>query len=67
MNCITNSTSIPFSTTNNVSISVNSSNFTSVLLTAACHDANPGAEINFTVSYLISFKHIFQKLFKNIS
>ena len=38
-----------FSTINNISMSVNSSNFTSVFFKAACH-ANPGAERNFAGS-----------------
>ena len=37
---------IPFSTINNISISVKRSNFTLVFFKAACH-ANPGAERKF--------------------
>ena len=40
---------IPFSTINSISISINNSDFTSVLFKAACH-ANPGAERNFVGS-----------------
>ena len=38
-----------FSTINIISVSVNSSNFTSVFLKAVCH-ANPGAQRNFSGS-----------------
>ena len=38
-----------FSTINSISMSVNSSNFTSVFFKAACH-AKPGAERNFAGS-----------------
>ena len=40
---------IQFSTINNISTSVNNSNFSSVFLKTACHD-NPGAERNFAGS-----------------
>ena len=40
---------MPFSTINNISISVKRSNFTLVFFKAACH-RNPGAERNFAVS-----------------
>ena len=41
---------MPFSVINNMSISVNKSNFASVFFKAACH-ANPGAEKIFAGSY----------------
>ena len=40
---------IPFSTINNISISVKRSNFTLVFFKAACH-ADPGTERNFAGS-----------------
>ena len=41
---------IPFSTINNISISVKRSNFTLVFFKADCH-ANPGAKRNFAETY----------------
>ena len=46
-------------------MSVNNSNFTSVLFKAACH-ANPGAERNFTGSSSYVLRDI-SKIFKYIS
>ena len=56
---------IPFSTINNISISVKRSNFTLVFFKAACH-AKPGAEKNFAglSSYILI--HILLK-FSNTS
>ena len=49
MNCVACSSSNVFATINNISTSVNNSNFTSVFFKAAYH-ANSGAERNFTGS-----------------
>ena len=51
INCITYPSSNSSKTINNVSISVNSSSFTSVFFKAACH-ANPAGERNFAGSIL---------------
>ena len=45
MYCMIYSTSNSFSIINSISLSVNNSNFTSVLFKQACH-ANPGADKN---------------------
>ena len=49
---------IPFSTINNISMSVKRSRFTLVFFKVACH-ANPGAERNFAGSSLYILIHIF--------
>ena len=54
---------MPFSTINSISISVNNSNFISVIFKAACH-AKPGAGRNFTASKLETSQHIFPKFSK---
>ena len=51
---------IPFSTINNMSISVKRSNFALVFFKAACH-ANPAAEGNFAGSSSYILIHIFLK------
>ena len=52
---------IPFSTINNISISVSRSNFTLVFFEATCH-VNPGAEKNLTGSSSYVLRHIFQNV-----
>ena len=52
---------LPFSTINNVSISVKRSNFTLVFFKAAFH-VNPGAERNFAGSSLYTLRQIFLKV-----
>ena len=49
---------MPFSTINNISISVKKSNFTLVFFKSACH-ANIGAERNFKGSSSYILIHIF--------
>ena len=51
---------IPFSTINNILISVNNFSFTSVILKQACH-ANPGADRRWTGSSLSISIHLFLK------
>ena len=57
---------IPFSIINNISISVNRSNFTLVFFKAACH-ANPQAKKNLAGSSPNILRQIFQKIVKYIS
>ena len=61
MNCMTYSSSNFFSAINSVSISVNNSNFTSVLFKAAWY-VNPRAERKSTGSNLKILKHIALKI-----
>ena len=62
---MTYSTSNSFSVSNNILISVNNSNFTSVFLKQACH-ANPGADKTAGSSFFY-FSVIISKIFKYIS
>ena len=57
---------IPFSIINDISITIKISNFTLDFFKAACHHANPGAEINFAGSSLYILTDIFLK-FSNTS
>ena len=57
---------MPFSTINNILISVKRSNFTLVSFEAACH-ANPGTEGNFAESSFYISRHIFRKFSNTLS
>ena len=60
INGVTYSSSYTFCSINNVSISVERSNFHLVFFEAACH-ANPGVERNFAGSSPYILKHKFRK------
>ena len=65
MNTVEYSTTDTFSTINNISTSVNKSNFTLMIFNSACH-ANPGAITKLSGSSSYISRHIFRN-FSNTS